>query len=183
MFERSRSLQIYMKPGIKEDDLMLKVWDACKKHERPQDVFRSMLRAGLLAMLETGEMPDSVIEECGLDRVLERRQRRKAPQQTQTAHPAFGYPHMGYPPHLPYPVAPPAPQQPASWPATEPQPIAAERMQEVRSEPKPAHGPKVDQRDRAEEPKAESPHQTAARDPQSSISPTAKKKGKIGNLM
>lgn len=53
MFERSRSLQIYVKPGIKEDDLLISVWEAAKKLDRPQDVFRSILRAGLHAMLRS----------------------------------------------------------------------------------------------------------------------------------
>lgn len=102
---RSRSLQIYMKPGIKEDDVLLRVWEACRRLDRPQDVFRSMLRAGLVAMVESGEMPDSVIEECGLEAILERR-RRRARRGAQEAQPFPPY----FPPHPPaYPYQPPLP--------------------------------------------------------------------------
>lgn len=115
MFERSRSLQIYMKPGIKEDDLLLRVWDASRKSNRPQDVFRSMLRAGLISMLESGDMPESIIEECGLDALLERR-RRRVQNDTKGHHSPIqmGVPQYPYPqPHLPPFIAPQASQVPS----------------------------------------------------------------------
>src|SRR4051812_12574014 len=100
---RSKALQIYMKPGVREDDLMLRVWSACRDGARAQDVFRAMLRAGLMAMVESGEMPDSVVEECGLEAVVERRRRRA---QRPQAREAVAQPAPYYP--APYPYYPPA---------------------------------------------------------------------------
>jgi len=113
--ERSKALQIYMKPGIREDDLMLRVWDACRRNDRPQDVFRTMLRAGLRAMYESGELPDAVIDECGLDGIFERRRGRSAkrvPDGPQQAAPA--QPQAPAPAYAPAP--PPHPQQPYYYP-------------------------------------------------------------------
>jgi len=171
MLERSRSLQIYMKPGIKEDDLMLKIWDACRKHDRPQDVFRSMLRAGLLAMLESGEMPEAIIEECNLDNLLERKRRRKRKQEPHFPYPA-AFPPFGYPvPPLQQPPQPmpewPAREHPAETPA-----IRKTQAAEI-SDPSPAEKGFA----REERPTVPEPAQEA------SEVPTQKKKGRIGNLM
>jgi len=54
---RNRSIVIYLKPGIEEDDQIYDVWVALKDRGRPQDVFRRMLREGLKAMVESGELP------------------------------------------------------------------------------------------------------------------------------
>lgn len=110
MFERSRSLQIYVKPGIKEDDILIGVWEAAKKLDRPQDVFRSMLRAGLMAMLDSGELPESIIDECDLDIILEKRMRRKNRKYGQGI--ASPVPPVGYHATLPIPAAWPQPSHP-----------------------------------------------------------------------
>jgi len=173
MLERSRSLQIYMKPGLKEDDLMLRVWDACRKHSRPQDVFRSMLRVGLLAMVESGEMPESVIDECGLEALLERRRRRGRKAQEQQQAPV--HPYM---PPYPYPAAPQyVPQQPPAQQA-EPvhyQPPAAPR-EPAREEP----------RETAPEPKQEAAPRAGKERPAKAEGGDGQgegRKGRIGNLM
>jgi len=121
--ERSKALQIYMKPGIREDDLMLRVWEACRKHDRPQDVFRTMLRAGLRAMYEGGELPDAVIEDCGLDGIFERRRGRSA-RSRQPDGQTQPQPPVQAPATPPAPPAPPAPhpQQPYYYPPYYPYP-------------------------------------------------------------
>lgn len=186
MLGRSRSLQIYMKPGIKEDDLMLRVWEACRRHDRPQDVFRSMLRAGMMAMLESGEMPESVIDECGLEALLERRRRRSRhtpePQPTQPTQPLYApypYPHpAAHPavaqaphPHAPQwtPAPPPAPVAQPRHEAETTQPLVPARQQEAaREAPRTALAP------RSEVP---------SMPPQEPAGGKKQGKGKIGDLM
>jgi hypothetical protein len=105
MLERSKALQIYFKPGLKEDDVMLRVWQAAKRNARAQEIFRDMLREGLVALVANGTMPESIIEECGLDAIVERRRRRTAKHSDRQAAgvpqpvPPYGYPayHPGYP--------------------------------------------------------------------------------------
>lgn len=171
MFERSRSLQIYVKPGIKEDDVLIGVWEAAKKLDRPQDVFRSMLRAGLMAMLESGELPESIIDECHLDSVLEKRLRRKSRKggQEQPLHnPVAIYPHhMPVPSHWPQ-VAPsvhPAPvyaPMPAQQHQAHEMPVyaapAPEREAALPSAPKPG---RVEQVAPSPEPVAAKPVEAA----------------------
>jgi hypothetical protein len=122
MLQRSQALQIYLKPGLKEDDLMIRVWEACRKSGRPQHVFRTMLRAGLIAMVESGDMPESVIEECGLDSLVERRRRRvsRHSEKPQAVQPD-PYP-VQYPPH--YQPAPQYPAYPPQYPTHSPPPPA-----------------------------------------------------------
>lgn len=147
MFERSRSLQIYVKPGIKEDDVLIGVWEAAKKLDRPQDVFRSMLRAGLMAMLESGELPESIIDECHLDIILEKRLRRKNRKGGQEQPPAAVYPHqVTVPTHWPQ-VAPAMHPAPVYAPIP-PQPHQAHEM--------PVYAPSAPQRE-ATPPAAPSP--------------------------
>lgn len=98
-----------MKPGIREDDLLLDVWKSCARNDRPQDVFRAMLRRGLMAMVEAGEMPDAVVEECDLDRLLERRSRRRV------RGVAAGYP-VAAEPQPPHAYSPPPHPAPAPHP-------------------------------------------------------------------
>jgi hypothetical protein len=64
---RVRGVQIYLKPGVPDDDQMLAVWDACMALDRPQVVFRQMLRHGLRRMAETGELPPAVMKSAGID--------------------------------------------------------------------------------------------------------------------
>ena len=62
MGTRSRSIEIYLKEGVEEDDLIFGVWSALRGRGRPQDVFRRILRHGIRAMLETGELPRAAID-------------------------------------------------------------------------------------------------------------------------
>lgn len=87
--KRSRHIQIYLKPGIREDDLMLRIWESCRRNDRPQDVFRAMLRNGMRAMVQSGEMPYAVVEECNLDSFIERWQARRPAKHAAHVSPAF----------------------------------------------------------------------------------------------
>ncbi|MFC4236433.1 hypothetical protein ACFOY8_14605 [Thalassospira xianhensis] len=64
---RSRSIEIYLKPGVEEDDQIYAVWEALRERGRPQDIFRRMLRAGLRAMVDTGELPRVALGELEVD--------------------------------------------------------------------------------------------------------------------
>jgi Predicted membrane protein len=180
MLGRSRSLQIYMKPGIKEDDLMLRVWESCRRHDRPQDVFRSMLRAGLVAMLESGEMPESVIDDCGLDALLERRRaRRRRPPEPQP-QPQQVYAAPAYPYAVPAPGPAPVPHWPA--PTAQPaQPYApphhASAPGQAAPPPLPATGHEKDE----QEPPA--PEDRHVPDEPRKQDGGKQGKGRIGNLM
>ncbi|NTF16814.1 hypothetical protein G6L37_00045 [Agrobacterium rubi] len=111
MVERSKALQIYFKPGLSEDDLMLRVWHAARRRGRPQEIFRSMLREGLVQLVASGKLDDSIIEECGLDAIVERRRQRTAKHSDRPSapQPAQFAPGFGYPVHPPFSQAPPAP--------------------------------------------------------------------------
>lgn len=116
MLERSKALQIYFKPGLKEDDVMLRVWQAAKRNARAQEIFRDMLREGLVALVANGTMPESIIEECGLDAIVERRRRRTAKHSDrQAATPAHPTPPYAYPGYPAYPA--PAQYPPQEFPA------------------------------------------------------------------
>lgn len=84
---------------------MLSIWESCKRFDRPQDVFRAMLRNGMRAMVQSGEMPYAVVEECNLDAFVEKWRARQPVQQPQIIHvaPAASYEQP----------AAPAPRQPA----------------------------------------------------------------------
>jgi hypothetical protein len=110
--KRSRHIQIYLKPGIREDDQMLSIWEACKRYDRPQDVFRAMLRAGMRAMVQSGEMPFAVVEECNLDAFVDKwlaRQPVAAAPKAQAMPAAFErHQHAPAAPAHYYQEAPPA---------------------------------------------------------------------------
>ena len=60
---RARGIQIYLKEGIEEDDVLLALWEICKTQARPQEVFRRMLQKGLKEMIKQKDLSDSVINE------------------------------------------------------------------------------------------------------------------------
>jgi Predicted membrane protein len=155
MLERSKALQIYFKPGLSEDDLMLRVWAAARRKGRPQEIFRSMLREGLVQLVANGKLDESIIDECGLDAIVERRRHRTSkhtdrpssppPVPVQPA-PAYGYP--GYP-HYPHPLQPPAPapapayhEAPAYVPAPPPPAPVPARVIEQAPAPAPVETPR-----------------------------------------
>lgn len=63
MMKKTTSIQIYLKPEIEEDSLLIEAWHLCRQRGRPQVVFRRMLQEGLRVMIENGEMPPSIREE------------------------------------------------------------------------------------------------------------------------
>ncbi len=117
-----------MKPGIREDDILIDVWDACSRFDRPQDVFRTMLRRGMVAMVESGDMPKAVIDACGLDAIVDSimdRRRRKAGRSRQDVQETYPQHPQAYPPQPPYgayPVAPAYPPYPPQVYAPQPDP-------------------------------------------------------------
>lgn len=102
---RTKPLQIYLKPGIKEDDLLLEVWAACRKSGRPQDIFRRMLRAGLAVMVENGEIPEGVVRTLHLDERVNRNRAGHAPAPLPAAYPHPSFPSPYLPPYWPWPAA------------------------------------------------------------------------------
>lgn len=54
---RNRSIGIYLKPGIEEDDQIYEVWQSLTLRGRPQEVFRRLILLGLRAAVEKGELP------------------------------------------------------------------------------------------------------------------------------
>lgn len=120
---RSVAIQLYLKEGIADEDLLLRVWQMAgrKGKARGQNLFRMMLSAGLLALTENGQMPEEIVEALNLDMLVDKKIRRRRrieearnPQAVTPAHsPAYGYP-APYP--LPYasPVYPSQPFYPQS---------------------------------------------------------------------
>jgi len=64
MSRRSRAIDIYLKAGIEEDDLVFAIWTALHGTGRPQDVFRRALRIGLRMLAETGELPRAALQQA-----------------------------------------------------------------------------------------------------------------------
>ena len=137
--KRSVAIQLYLKEGIADEDLLLRVWSLAqqKGKARGQNLFRMMLTAGLLTLTENGQMPEEIVEALNLDMLVDKKIRRKrrieearSPQLPVQPHgPAgYGYPQP-YPPQYlpqPYPAQPyyppqaPAVQQPPQEGSYEP---------------------------------------------------------------
>jgi hypothetical protein len=79
---RARSIEIYLKPGVEEDDRLHDTWEMLRDCARPQDVFRRALRRGLLTMAQTGELPVKIVEAMypGL-RIRDRRRTQTNPHE------------------------------------------------------------------------------------------------------
>ncbi|NDV50749.1 hypothetical protein [Salipiger sp. PrR003] len=60
---RAKGVQIYLKPGLEEDDRLLAFWHACQRHSRPQEVFRRLLQVGLDELCERGEISPRILRE------------------------------------------------------------------------------------------------------------------------
>ncbi len=60
---KSRAINVYLKPGVREDELLSAIWDAHAEGGRPQDVYRRMLLEGLKRMIENGDMSLSVMKD------------------------------------------------------------------------------------------------------------------------
>ncbi|TLX16488.1 hypothetical protein [Rhizobium sp. MHM7A] len=126
--KRSVAIQLYLKEGIADEDLLLRVWNLAqqKGKARGQNLFRAMLTAGLMALTENGQMPEEIVESLNLDMLVDKKIRRKRrieearnPQSAAQGHPpaGFGYPQP-YPPQFvpqPYPAQPYYPPQVAPF--------------------------------------------------------------------
>jgi hypothetical protein len=186
-----------MKPGIQEDDLLLDVWDSCYEHDRRQNVFRNILRRGLMAALEAGELPEAVIDACKLDLILEKKKRRggrrqeTAVQVVPVAQPYGFAPQPIYqPPQDPYWQQPQRPRQPEYDPRPQyderrepeygtddreyaPRQRRDERGTEAQEARFPASEPRVEPQTRQPEPQAE-PEATSAASPAAVAAPEAR---------
>lgn len=60
---KSRSIHVYLKPGMREDDLLLALWKAFAKAGRPQEAYRRLLIEGVKRMVENGDMPLSIMKD------------------------------------------------------------------------------------------------------------------------
>lgn len=130
--KRSVAIQLYLKEGIADEDLLLRVWQMAQRKgkARGQNLFRMMLTAGLMALTENGQMPEEIVEALNLDMLVDKKIRRKRrieearnPQSAAQAHPpaSFAYP-PNYPPQFlpqPFPTQPYFPPQSAQFPQTQ----------------------------------------------------------------
>jgi hypothetical protein len=55
---RNRSVEIYLKSGIDDDDRIFSVYSALRTKGRPQDLFRRALCLGLALLREKGDMSE-----------------------------------------------------------------------------------------------------------------------------
>jgi hypothetical protein len=102
--KRSKSVQIYLKAGIEQDDLLLALWAVCRLKSRPQEIFRGMLLRGYESMRASGDIPESILEALGeaLEEGLpEVPVKKSPPRKTVPARQADPFP-----PAKPAPVAP-----------------------------------------------------------------------------
>lgn len=60
---RARGIQIYLKEGIAEDEVLLNLWEICKTQSRPQEVFRRLLQRGLKELIKEEELSNEIIEQ------------------------------------------------------------------------------------------------------------------------
>lgn len=97
---RAKSIQIYLKEGIEQDDLLLALWSVLRFKGRPQESYRKMLILGFEAMKASGEFSDSILEE--LEATLEEglpepATKRSPPRKTVPERPADPAPSRAAP--------------------------------------------------------------------------------------
>ena len=137
---RGRSVEVYLKPGIEEDDLIHAVWREAALNGRPQDLYRRILFSGIRSLYESGDLPRTpaaVVEQSGLllARVPPRRPRgrpRKHPlpqpaAQSARASPDPVMPESGDRVTSERSLAAPRPQDPGPGPGVRVLPLLAER--------------------------------------------------------
>lgn len=119
---KSRSIHVYLKPGMREDDLLLAIWDVTTQAGRPQDVYRRLLLEGVKRMVENGDMPLSIMKDPTVARHLDvlgdiDRDRRQvlvlAPQTYPGDRPVVRPGQSGLPPQAAYRPAPATSTSPA----------------------------------------------------------------------
>ncbi|WP_310622304.1 hypothetical protein [Flexibacterium corallicola] len=82
----SVKVQIYLNPDLPADQRTIAVWAAAKKHDRPQVVFRKIIDAGIDKLVEQGDLPQDILNECNLTR-SKPKSRPKAPIRTSAPNP------------------------------------------------------------------------------------------------
>jgi len=161
---------------------MLRIWESCKRFDRPQDVFRAMLRNGMRAMVQSGEMPYAVVEECNLDAFIEKWLARQPAAKTLVHTPVAAPVAYDRPVQVPPQVYAPAYHEPVSPPGRESRPTVVEQPEPRQRSAEVDHRPIPEKEIR---PSASAPVQTER--PALTTAPPAdksKSSGKrIGDLM
>ena len=103
--KRTKKIQMYLNPEGETDRLILDFWSAVGA--RRPEVFRRIMRAGIRALLESGEISPELARKAKLHKHLPAIQVQ--PAQAAPMPYAFSYPMPG-PGFAPYPVAPHQPQ-------------------------------------------------------------------------
>jgi|SRR5690625_3267883 len=86
--QKTRSIQIYLKPDIEEDRLLLDTWSLCRSRSRPQVIFRRMLHEGLRVMIDSGELPPAIAKELQDHPLLLQQIQRKGKAKDLSAGPS-----------------------------------------------------------------------------------------------
>lgn len=83
--KKAKGIQIYLKPGIEEDDILLSLWEICKLRNRPQEMFRNLLQRGLVDMVSNDEIPKSILDELNFESLnIQRKKQIKNSKEDQT---------------------------------------------------------------------------------------------------
>jgi hypothetical protein len=75
---RSRAIQVYLKPGLYNDQILLDLWEASREQARPQEIFRTALLLGIDEMIRRGQIPPSIESALDLKERLRRNRRLRA---------------------------------------------------------------------------------------------------------
>ena len=121
-------VQVYLHPNVEQDRIVHDVYKAFGMEGRSAEAMRAILRAGVKAMYESGDLPQSVIDRCRLDE-------RLAARRVGAVPPAAVYGH---------PMMPTAPMMPAA-PIIPYDHEPAQRRQEVYEPAPTARRPVIDQ--------------------------------------
>lgn len=136
---RTERVQIYLDPTVEQEKLLLDVWKTCVRIDKPQDVFRAILRAGVRSMLESGELPESVVTATKLTTRM--RIAAPAPVMHQPQYYQPFYQDRGLPQPAPSGDIPAAAPAPAPVPAPAAEPVALKPAPAPDRQPSPAGAP------------------------------------------
>lgn len=126
---RARSVEIYLKEGLVDDDRMYAVWAAAGQHTRRQELFRRILQKGLRCLMEDGDLPLEVAEAAGIVAEVPQMPRPRKPkgQPLTTRIAVASTDERSASPSKPAPVQMPAESEPVPAPMEEPKPATPEQ--------------------------------------------------------
>ncbi len=58
---RANAISIYLREGLDDDDLLIRLWAVCRERSRPQEMFRRMLIKGFDALVADGEISQTIL--------------------------------------------------------------------------------------------------------------------------